>query len=155
MQCSKKSIVHYHITLEYGFTMSNKKPSTQQKSLNEQSVELSAAVPEVIAHRMNSFMSAGLRPSEGHQEEFQLMWSEKSDAFVDSWKAMAHQASIVNKEFYSSIMQTMFTPWWNMQAVEVYTHKQFNKAALSVLNKGLEPIHKTTTSNAKRLKSGS
>jgi len=134
--------------------MSNKTPNAQQKSFTKQSAEVSAAVPEIIAHRMNSFMSAGLRPSEDQQEEFQLMWSEKSDAFVDSWKAMALQTSKVNQEFYSSIMQAMFTPWWKLKTVEVYTPEQFNNAALSVLNKGLEPIHEATTSNAKRLKSG-
>ena len=140
--------------------MTNKKSGTQQKadqnkSLVERSVELSTAVPEVIAHRISNFMLSGFQPSEDHNEEFQLMLSEKSDAFIDSWQAMALQTSKVNQEIYSSIMQTMFTPWWNLQAVEVYTHREFNKAALSVLNKGLEPIHKTTTSNAKRLKSGS
>jgi len=135
--------------------MSNKNTNTQQTSLTEKSVELSKAVPEVIAHRINSFMSAGLTPSEEHNEEFQLMLSEKSDAFVESWKAMALQASKVNQEFCSSVMETMFTPWWEMKTVEVYTPKQFNMAALSVLNKGLEPIYKTATSNAKRLKLGS
>ena len=139
--------------------MTNKKNSTQQKadqnkSFAEQSVELSTAVPEVIAHRLSSFMFAGFQPSEEHHEEFNLMWSEKSDVFLDSWKAMTYQTSKVNQEFYSTMVQTMFTPWWKLSEIEVCTPRKFNKVALSVLNKGLEPIHEATTSNAKRLKSG-
>ncbi len=137
--------------------MAIKKPDPQQqvqqkKSLALQSVELSTAVPEVIVHRMSNFMFAGYNPSDAHHEEFQLMWSEKSDAFVESWQAMAQQTLKVNQEIYSSMVKAMFTPWWKMSHTEIYTPKKLNMVALSVINKGLEPIHIITTSNAIRLK---
>ena len=137
--------------------MTNNKPKTNinsnlNKSVAQQSLELSTSVPEVIAHRLSQFMFAGYQPNEEHHEEFNLMWSEKSDAFVESWQAMADQASIVNQEIFSSMVKAMFTPWWEMNKLEVCTPKKMNMAALSIINKGLEPIHAKTTSNAKRLK---
>ncbi|GAA0412153.1 hypothetical protein GCM10009133_20650 [Cocleimonas flava] len=123
-----------------------------KKSIAMQSVELSTSVPEVMARRIGQFMFAGYQPNENHQEEFELMWSEKSDAFVESWQAMAEQTSKINQEIYSSVVKAMFTPWWEMNALEVCTPKKMNKAALSIINKGLEPIHAKTTSNAERLK---
>ncbi len=116
------------------------------------SAELSTAVPEVIAHRMSQFMFAGYQTSDDHHEEFQLMWSEKNDAFVESWQAMADQTMKINQEFYSSMVKAIFTPWWKMSHIDLYNPKKLNKAALSIINKGLEPIHSKTTSNAKRLK---
>ena len=123
-----------------------------KKSIAMQSVELSTSVPEVMARRIGQFMFAGCQPNEDHHEEYQLMWSEKSDAFVESWHAMAEQTSKINQEIYSSVVKAMFTPWWEMNTLEVCTAKKMNTAALSIINKGLEPIHAKATSNAERLK---
>jgi len=135
--------------------MTKNKPYTNinhNKSIAMKSVELSTAVPEVIAHRMSQFMFAGYQPGDDHHVEFHLMWSEKNDVFFESWQAMADQTIKINQEFYSSMVKAMFTPWWKMSNMEVCTPKKLNRAALSIINKGLEPIHTTTTSNAKRLK---
>ena len=123
-----------------------------KKSIAMQSLEMSHSVPEVIAHRLNQFMFTGYKTSDIDNEEFNLMFSEKSDAFAESWQAMSDQTIKINHEIYSSMLKAMFTPWWKMSHLEVCTPKKLNHAALSIINKGLAPIHAKTTSNALRLK---
>ncbi len=138
--------------------MTNSKSSTvnkskENKSIATKSLELSASVPEVIAQRMKQLMFSGYQPTPEQYEEFNLMWSEKSDAFMESWQAMVNQASKVNQDIYSSMMKTMFTPWWKIETEDIYTPKKLQKATLSIMNKGLDPIYQKTLSNAERLKS--
>ena len=119
--------------------------------LAKQSLELSTATPEVIALRLNKMMFTGIKPSAAQNEEFELMWAEKSDAFIKSWQAMAEQTIIANQEMYDTIFKSMFTPWWQMNPMDMFNPKKYNTEVLKVINKGLEPIHKIATANMERL----
>jgi len=132
-----------------------KSKKNKKKSFAVQSMEMSTAVPEIIAHRMGSFMSAGTEPTDEHHEEFQLMWSEKANAFIDSWQAMALQGIKVNQEITQSFMQAMFTPWWVQDKKSSLTPVKLSVAALSIIDEGMSPFHKQTIFNAKRLKKDS
>jgi hypothetical protein len=97
-------------------------PRRRRKSAAVKAVELSIAVPQVIAHRTARMLSAGANPSVRDQLEFQRMSTEKVFAFWESVGAMT--------------MAAWLTPF----------------SAAKILAKGMDPIHRRATANARRLR---
>ena len=97
--------------------------------------------------------SAGLLPSARDRREFQLMGVEKIAAFSESWFAMSMAIWQANLALGSSMLAMTATPWLGGPAAQAGSwarHWQSTMAA--VLDKGFEPIHRTATANARRLK---
>ena len=128
--------------------MHNSKASKNQ-SFIDQSIELSTAVPEIVAHRMNGLLNAGVQPSAETRRELLLMWEEKVTAFSESWHAAAQETIKINQQFTESLIHHMFTPWWSISSEHHLTPAKINTAAQSILDKSLEPIHKQAISNAR------
>jgi len=130
--------------------MRNSKASKNQ-SFIDQSIELSTAVPEIVAHRMNEFLNAGVQPSPETQREFMLMWEEKITAFSESWHAAAQETIKINQQLTESLIHHIFTPWWSISSEHHLTPAKINTATQSILDKSMEPIHKQAISNARRI----
>jgi hypothetical protein len=94
----------------------------RRKSTAVKAVELSIAVPQVIAHRTARMLAAGASPSARDQLEFQRMSTEKVFALWESMTAM--------------YMQAWLTPF----------------TAAKIMAKGMDPIHRRATANARRLR---
>jgi hypothetical protein len=94
----------------------------RRKSAAVKAVELSLAAPQVIAHRTARMMAAGANPSARDRREFQRMGTEKVFAFWESMNAMWWAA--------------WMTPW----------------STAKIMEKGLAPLHRRTTANARRLR---
>jgi hypothetical protein len=87
---------------------------------------LGFAVPQVIAHRMARM---------GDRKEMQRMGVEKVLAATEAWNAMALQALVENQKLGLAFMQSFWSPG----------------AAFRILGKGMAPVTRRATANAKRL----
>lgn len=79
------------------------------------------------------------------------MVEEKNAAFVESWRAMCVQAALANQAFAASFFRSFLTAAHGKRPSAAASVVQVQKAALGVLSKGLDPVHRKGTANAKRL----
>jgi len=123
--------------------------------------EMWLAVPQVIAMRTARLATAGVLPGAHDRKEFALMRQEKLAAFSESTAAMTTQLYRMNQEMALNGMRQ----WWGIWTRPWLLFSSFaprkrmvsppllpSPAALArVVEKGIAPIHKRTTRNAKRL----
>ena len=121
------------------------------RSLAKKSAELAFATPQVVAHRMARMAMSGMTPSARDRQEFQRMGAEKVAAFMESWNAMALQTFRANQAIAASAFRAFWTPWALFSPPSSRAAAQLQSAALGVLSKGLAPVHRKATANAKRL----
>ena len=119
------------------------------QTLAMKTAELAWAAPQVVAQRLARIAAAGPRPSARDRREFQRMSAEKTAAFAESWNAMAQQAARANQALAASFWRTAWSPLTLAQLS--MNAALLQSAALGVLSKGLAPVHRTATANAKRL----
>jgi hypothetical protein len=120
-------------------------PSRSQRKLAQQTLGLSMAVPQVIAHRVGRMAAAGPRPNARDRKEFHLMGAEKMTAFYESWAAMGMAAVQAQQSMWRA---AMFTPWGKAAVPSANTLAQHT---LRVLSQGMAPVHRRAVGNAKRL----
>jgi hypothetical protein len=83
------------------------------------------------------------------------MVSEKQVAFAEAYWQMALQMYRLNQQFAGIAIRAFWAPhslnasWAASAAIQAHT------AAMTVLDKGLAPMHRTAVSNAKRLSKAS
>ena len=123
----------------------------RSKLLAAQATELSMAVPQVMAHRLTRMALAGSTPSERDRKEFDLMSSEKSAAFLESWQAMAVQSMRANQALSMSFFRAFWSPSMTEKLSMGNITTQMQNAAIGVLGKGMAPVHQRAVANAKRL----
>ncbi len=121
------------------------------KLLAAQAAELTLAVPKVMAHRLARMALAGQTLSDRDRKEFDLMSSEKSAAFFESWKAMATQSLRVNQALSMSVFRAFWSPSMAEKLSVGNMTQQMQNAAIRVLCKGMAPVHQRAVANAKRL----
>jgi len=120
------------------------------QSLVTKTAQLALAAPQVVAHRMARMATAGAQPSPRDRREFHRMGAEKAAAFTESWQAMALHAVQVQQALAASWLQAAWSPSAFARLPATAT-AQLQNAALGVLSKGLAPVHRKATANAKRL----
>jgi hypothetical protein len=106
--------------------------------------ELSLTAPQVIAMRTARMLAAGVNPSARDRREFERMGTEKVLAFWESMSAMGLEVAKAQQRYALSAMLQWWSPWvapWSVGA-----------AATKVLEKGLAPVHKRASANARRLR---
>ena len=121
------------------------------KRLAAQAAELSIAVPQVVAHRLARLTLAGKTLSERDRVEFDLMSSEKSATFVESWQAMTVQSMRANQALSMSLFRAFWSPSRTKKVSMSGITTQIQNAALGVLGKGMAPVRQRAVANAKRL----
>ena len=80
------------------------------KQLAAKATELSMVVLQVMAHRLTRMALADHILSEREREEFDLMSSEKSAAFLESWQAMTVQSMRANQALSMSFFRAFWSP---------------------------------------------
>ena len=123
----------------------------RSKLLAAQAAELSMAVPKVMAHRLTRMALAGHTLSDRDRAEFDLMSSEKSAAFLESWQAMTVQSLRAHQALSMSFFQAFWSPSMTEKMSMSAMSAQIQNAALGVLGKGMAPVHQRAVANAKRL----
>lgn len=78
------------------------------------------------------------------------MGSEKSEAFAESWSAMASEAFRVQQTISALWWRAFLMPWLSSNpAGETAAH--LRRAQRSILGKGFAPVHRRAVANARRL----
>ena len=128
------------------------KASTRKgKSLAMQSAQLAVAVPQVVAHRVTRMAIAGPKLSQRDRKEFALMVAEKESAFAEAWQAMAVQTVRANQALATTLLRSFWSPASWGQPLAGKLAAQMQGASLGILGKGMAPIHRKATANARRL----
>lgn len=131
--------------------MSGRKKKSN-KSIPEKSLELAIAAPQVMWLRWWQMSTAGFNPSARDQEEFQRMWTEKVDAYSESWRAMSLETTKYQQKMVMSAMNHMLNPWAAMTGAMFLSQLNYaEKAGQKIVKKGLSPIHSRAVANAERL----
>jgi hypothetical protein len=134
--------------------------------------EIGQATPQVIAHRTARMRAAGLFPNMADRKEFSRMGQEKIEALTESWSAMAMQTYRINMELTSIAAQQWWNAWVTLPQLMAAPSKSGFAKAQSALTrvgvspssskrlassfartvaKGIAPVHKRVTANARRL----
>jgi hypothetical protein len=126
--------------------------------LAAQALELSAAAPQVVAHRVSRMAKAGAKPSQKDRREFTRMGSEKLVAFQQSWAAMWTQLGLAQAQAMKSLLLSPPTLHPQRAAKKMARLAATPQASsgpaaawASVLEAGLRPVHRKAVANAKRL----
>jgi hypothetical protein len=119
-----------------------------------QATELAFAAPRVVNKRVAQMMFAGPLPSADDRKEFKLMSDEKTEAFKESWTAMATESVLAQHRLAismtTSMLKAAWFPWVTPTSNDLFSN-QMGVAAMGVLSKGMEPVHKRAVANARRL----
>ena len=78
------------------------------------------------------------------------MGAEKVAALNESWNAMAMQAVRANQTLTAAWLRSI----WSFSPARLPSHRagaSVQRATLDILSKGLAPVHRKATANAKRL----
>jgi hypothetical protein len=106
--------------------------------------ELSIAAPQVVALRAARMLAAGANPSARDRREFERMGTEKVLAFWESMNAMGLEMAKAQQQYALQAMRHWWSPWlspWSAAA-----------SATRILEKGLGPVHRRASANARRLR---
>jgi len=129
-------------------------PANAQKVL-AQITSLSVAAPQVIAHRLGRMATSGPMPSAEDQREFVGMVVEKPMAFAEGWQAMLAAGARAQHEWWTSWSRALMTPGAASpaQAVQLLHDASHDglHAGLDMLSRGLGPIERKASANARRL----
>ena len=110
--------------------------SKSSQQLARQAGELAFAVPQVVAHRLTRMALAGPVLSARDRREFHGMGQEKVHAFWQSWFAMGWAWAEAMQLANVAMLQGARVPLVDTQ---------------KILSKGLAPVHRKATANARRL----
>lgn len=128
--------------------------AASSRSLMQKSTEMGMAVPQVVAHRVARMAMAGPVMSSRDRAEFELMWAEKNQAFVQSWQAMSAQALRAQQAMALSWTAALFNPFAlgkkSLRSAGPSAGQAF-ASGMGILNAGLAPVHRKAVANAKRL----
>jgi hypothetical protein len=111
--------------------------SSPNQRLARQATELAIAVPQVMAHRLTRMALAGASPNARDRREFHGMGQEKMVAFWQSWFAIGWAVTEASQKSWIAMLSGARVPMLDAQAV---------------LSKGMAPVHKKATANARRLR---
>ena len=106
------------------------------QGLVRQSSELALAVPQVVAHRLTRMALAGPIPNARDRREFHGMAQEKVHAFWQSWFAMGWAMTQAMQQAWTAMLLGTRVPMIDAQGI---------------LAKGMAPVHRKATANARRL----
>ncbi len=112
---------------------------------------LSVAAPQVIAHRVARMATAGPLPSHADRKEFVGMVVEKPMAFAASLQNMWLAAAWANWNLMASLSRSLLQPKAYTPAASAKLARRIGRTGLSVVSKGLAPIERKASANARRL----
>lgn len=124
--------------------------------------ETAIASPQVIAARTARMAVAGPLPGAADRKEFSGMVQEKADASAQAARGMALELYRINRQLGYSALQQWTRAWTSglvpgsRRSVAALTTPLVSPAQAAVMTtrvlaKGLAPVHRRATANAKRL----
>lgn len=117
-----------------------------------QALEIGAAAPVVVAHRVARMGLAGPVLSARDRKEFTGMVVEKQVAFTQAWFLAAQQAFRAQQALFIAAWRSFLVGGWlTPSSTAAKLTRQWEQQAASVWGAALAPVHKKVTHNAKRL----
>ena len=119
--------------------------------------ELALAAPHVVALRTGRMLAAGSNPAARDRRELSRMAWEKTAAWQESMHAMAAQVYKAQVQWNLGVLRLWWTccttPWPLLAARPGYrvVHARLERSLAHVIDRGLAPVHRRVTSNARRL----
>jgi hypothetical protein len=109
---------------------------------------LSVAAPQVVAMRTARMLAAGVNPavapSSRDRRELERMGTEKVLAFWESMSAMGLEMVKAQQQYALRAMRQWWSPWIDPWSAAT--------SATRILEKGMGPVHKRASANARRLR---
>jgi hypothetical protein len=132
-----------------------------------QTWQIALTTPQVIAHRTARMAGAGPVYNARDRREFTRLGQEKVEAFSESLSAMAMQMYKINQDI-ALVAARQWWSWWTPMVLfsplstaqtakaqsalmRSITSAATDKRLSRVVQKGLAPVHRRVTANAKRL----
>lgn len=94
--------------------------------------------------RTARMIAAGANPDARDRREFQRMGTEKVFAFWESMNVMGLEMAKAQQQYALAAMRHWWSPWASPWSVAASTAR--------VLEKGMGPVHKRASANARRLR---
>ena len=128
----------------------------RRRSSLARSIELGIAAPAVIAMRTARMIAAGSSPNRSDRREMTRMATEKVLAFGEAWLAMAMRQQRAQVEWSLALWRAWFAPLtlagrWMSMAGAASLSRQVARSQADVLVRGMAPLHRVATANARRL----
>ena len=115
-------------------------------------MEVGAAAPVVIAHRVARMALAGPTLSARDRKEFTGMVVEKQVAFAQVWFLASQQAFKAQQALPAAAWRALLVGGWlTPSRTATQLARQWEHQAASVFGAALEPVHRKVIHNAKRL----
>ena len=132
--------------------------------------EIAVAAPQVVAHRTARMAKSRSTPTAADRKEFTRMTQEKFQAFGESASAMGAEIVKANLALWPSVLRAGWAlpsaVWMpavlpggkgrrsasKSTAARAALPRKVSSAAARVLAKGLAPVRRRATANAKRLR---
>lgn len=131
--------------------MSSRKRSSSTKAAR-QAMEVGAAAPVVVAHRVARMALADPTLSARDRKEFTGMVVEKQVAFAQAWFFASQQAFKAQQALSMAAWRSLLGGGWlTPSRTATQLTRQWEHQAASVFGAALEPVHKKVVHNAKRL----
>ena len=127
----------------------SKRRSRKTATVVAQAIDLSLAVPQVVAHRVTRMALAGAQPSARDRREFERMGTEKIAALQESWSAMGAEWWRANQRLTATLLRSFWFPWTGAWIHAV--SRQTDGIATDLLAAGMAPLRRRAVANAKRL----
>ena len=128
-----------------------RRPRRANRRLATRALDLSIAVPQVVAHRLARIAQAGATPSASDLAEIHRMGVEKFAAFGAAWQAMALAAMRAQQSYLRALSRAMLAPWWLAPPSPGAMARRAGAVAGNVLAAGIAPIRHKAVGNARRL----
>lgn len=131
--------------------------SKAQGRVARQTLELSLAAPQVVAHRVARMAAASIAPtlSDRDRREFTRMGSEKLQAMQESWMAMGLQAWRAQFTFAQAWTSDLTRLWMGGAPFMRWPDAgPWMRLSTQMLGAGMAPVHRRAVGNARRLGRG-
>lgn len=125
--------------------------SRGRSALPVQLAELAVAAPQVVAHRVARMAQAGPVLSARDRREFTSMVMEKQAAFVQSWQAMTTEFYRAQWRLAMGAWSALWQPWPLTVDLPSRLSRQWGREAYRITSRGVQPVHRKATANARRL----
>ena len=106
--------------------------------------ELSLAVPQVVAMRTARMLAAGVNPSARDRRELERMGTEKYMAFWESMSIIGLEMLKAQQQYALRAMGQWWSPWVSPWSAVT--------SAARIMEKGMGPVRKRASANARRLR---
>jgi hypothetical protein len=128
-----------------------------RKTYVVKAAELSLAAPRVIALRTARILAAGVDPAARDRRALSQMAWEKIAAWQESMHAMTAQVYKAQVQWNLGALRLWWawctSPWPLLAARPGYriVHARWERSMARVIDKGIAPVHRRVTSNARRM----